>query len=758
MYDLFFMCPYAEMIKKKIADHEQQPRTTKELGERAREWTVCDQLSSGYLVRMGDLRQVAEYQKQWLKIEKQLGDIDQEGLTYGNLGDLLKNLGDFIQTRAYEWHHGLSILKEVMQSDGEGYTNGNLGITHQRIVELKQAIEHQKHRLSIVEELGKKAEKRTACGKIGNDHQRPGDFVIKKATEYHRRVLSLIKDVGEWAGEGAANGNPDNAYQSLCHFKQAIEHFKKRLSMEKELLQRDEEGAVYGDIGIAYRRLGNFKQAIEYHKQYLRIAKELGKQYTALQRVACGNLGNDYLCLGDFKQAIEYFKQDLSIAQELGERDGEGSAYGNLGTAYYELGDFEEAVECFKQFLDIAKELGKRDEEGCAYGNLGNTYRSLGDFKKAVEYQVKNLKIAKELGQRHAEGSAYNKIGDDYHCLGDLNEAIFYQMKALCIAEELGQKGIEADVCYSLGCIFESVGALHEALDFYRSSVKLCNDLRALVQPEDILKITFRNACHYAYTALWRTLVSLQKIEEALYVAEQGRAQALSDLMKLQYYSESPESIEAKDTIPNLSAGLFMHCPTVFMALESNTIYLWIIKGTETYFQKKTIEDATLLIQKALKEIGVGVHIKCENRSLDWPDRNETLTDDSCHEITDFQNSSLRLLFDSVISPIENKLEGDELIIVLQGQRVFILYFTFSALETLRCSLILVDIEIQKLWSFDLFCNCDPKVRNCCYTKACITRTRRKTSTSSWRHPGRHARRTSERLTGLAEKIIYKQQ
>ena len=218
---------------------------------------------------------------------------------------------------------------------------------------------------------------------------------------------------------------------------------------------------------------------------------------------------------------------------------------------------------------------------------------------------------------------------------------------------------------------------MQEALNYYRSSVKLCNGLRALVQPEDILKISFRNACHYAYSALWRTLVSLQKIKEALYVAEQGRAQALSDLIKLQYYSESPESIEAKDTIPNLSAGLFMHCPTVFMALESNTIYLWIIKGTETYFQKKTIEDATLLIQKALKEIGVGVHIKCENRSLDGPDRNETLTDDSCHEITDFENSSLRLLFNSIISPIENKLEGDELIIVPDGPLCLAPYAAF---------------------------------------------------------------------------------
>ena len=77
-----------------------------------------------------------------------------------------------------------------------------------------------------------------------------------------------------------------------------------------------------------------------------------------------------------------------------------------------------------------------------------------------------------------------------------------------------------------LGRDYELSGSLPEALDHYRSSVNVFDDMRALLQTEDVWKITFRNECKQAYAALWKTLVKLQKTDEALCAAEQGRAQA----------------------------------------------------------------------------------------------------------------------------------------------------------------------------------------------------------------------------------------
>ena len=106
------------------------------------------------------------------------------------------------------------------------------------------------------------------------------------------------------------------------------------------------------------------------------------------------------------------------------------------------------------------------------------------------------------------------------------------------------------DLYFSLGRDFELSGELHKALNYYQLSVDVFNEVRSLLQSEDTWKISFRNACQHSYTALWSTLLRLEMPEEALRVAEQGRAQALIELMKLQYGSESPapESLESKAT------------------------------------------------------------------------------------------------------------------------------------------------------------------------------------------------------------------
>ena len=69
--------------------------------------------------------------------------------------------------------------------------------------------------------------------------------------------------------------------------------------------------------------------------------------------------------------------------------------------------------------------------------------------------------------------------------------------------------------------------------------MKVYDCVRGL-QVEDNFKLSFRDMHQDAYTALCRTLVRLSKTDEALCAAEQGRAQALLDLMKLRFGLQSP--------------------------------------------------------------------------------------------------------------------------------------------------------------------------------------------------------------------------
>jgi len=543
-------------------------------------------------------------------------------------------------------------------------------------------MQYYKLHLSIAKAMGNRTEERRAYCNLGITSRRLGD--LKQAIEYHKQELCIAKEVADRAREGAAYGNLGNAYHSVGDFKQAIWHHKQDLSISIELVNRVGEGSAYGNLGNAYHRLGNFKHAVDYHQQRLSIMKELGNR--AGEGAAYGDLGNAYRRLGDSKLAIECHKQNLSIAKEVGDRVGEGAAYGNLGNAYDSLGQFEEAVEHHTKHLRIANDLEDRAGQGRAFCNLGNVHDALGDFEQAITYHEKYLAIAKEMGDSAGEGTAYGNLGDAFGGLSEHKQAIVYYEQYLRIAKEVGDQAGQALARYSLGLSFELLGSLRKAIAYYRSSVKLYNRMRALLFLEDEWKITFRSIHQHVYTALWTALLKIQDTDEALCAVEQGRAQALTDLINFQYGFRVPPSGSFAHT-ETLSYFLSdVSQLTVFVALESDTINFWVFcKGNGVQFRQKRIdnvpagEDAASLIQNLMKtafrENGIGFPVECENRSLDElrGDEGLLINTHSCQNSLYLQlhasdnNKPLRQLYDVIIRPFADLLEGNEIIIVPDG-------------------------------------------------------------------------------------------
>ena len=334
---------------------------------------------------------------------------------------------------------------------------------------------------------------------------------------------------------------------------------------------------------------------------------------------AYGNMGSAYHSLGNFKQSIEYHNQALTFVKLLGNRAEEGSCYGNLGNAYHRLGNFKQAIEYYNQHLTIAKEVESRAGEGRAYANLGNALQSLGNFKQAIEYHNQALTIAKEVGDRATEGNCYGNLGIDYQRLGDSKQAIEYHNQELTTAKEVGDSAEEGRAYHSLGRAFESSGSISEALNYYRSSVKIFEQTRALLQLEDAWKIDFRDLYQVVYTARWKTLLKNGETEEALYAAEQGRAQALMDILKNQYafVVDPSTSVEPNETISYMLKDLSTQ--TVLIALDKGFIKFWLLsKSKKIQFESMKLEQGSAtLMETVLKEIGADVGVQCENRSLE---------------------------------------------------------------------------------------------------------------------------------------------
>ena len=688
-----------------IECHKQELNIAKELDDKTKEGRAYGNLGLAHS-SLGEFKQAIEYHNQGLSIAREIGNKPEEGRAYGNLGEAYKGLGDIKEAIVYH-KRDLGISLKVRDKAEERRAYGNLGVAYNSLGDFKKAIEYLKQNLSIAKEVRDRAEEGRAYGNLGLAHRSRGDF--KQAIEYHKQGLDIAKEVKDRAEEGRAYGNLGLAYSSLGDFKEAIEYHKQGLSIAKEVGDRAEEARVYGNLGLVYRKLSDFQQAIEYHKQGLSIAKEVGDR--AEEGRSRGNLGLAYSSLSDFKQAIEHSQQELSIAITSGNKAGKGRAYGNLGVAYQGLGDFEQASEYHQNDLSISKEIGDKAEEARAYGNLalawqsqGDTRRSIkyhkdglsiakeigekaeegrlcgnigivcrmvGNLEEAIDYLNQDLNIAKEIGDKAEEGRVYGNLGDAYNSRSDFNQAIEYHKKALGVAKEVGDRDKEGGAFYSLGCIYERLGSLDEALPHYQSSVHVYNNMRVLLRSGDAWKISLRKKCKNAYTALWRTLVGLGKTDEAFYVAEQGRALALKDLMELRYDVECPhaELSDPKETIPRILSE--MSTPTLFFALESENINLWLLKGKEIHYEKKKIEDATLLMKRMFKEFDIYAPLRMGNNTLVEQRSHLTLFQKTGLELLESlhrKKDSLDNLFKSVIGPIENMLQGEEeLLIVPDG-------------------------------------------------------------------------------------------
>ena len=277
----------------------------------------------------------------------------------------------------------------------------------------------------------------------------------------------------------------------------------------------------------------------------------------------------------------------------------------------------------------------------------------LRNVQKSIEYSEKSLKIAKEVGDRFGEGMFYTNLGSAYQALGKFEGACKY----------------------------------------YRASVSVLDIVRASITREDALKISFRDLYRNAYSNLWQNLLKLGSIDEGLCAAEAGRAQTLVDILKKEYgFTESPSaSLEPKETIPYISNKL--STKTVFLGHRRNEITFWVIsKGSKIEFREKELEQGrveedavTVLLNTTLEKIGVGVRVKCENRSLDELNDDDDV-DNNNEEVEDRQEvpsqctiNALEPLHDAILSPIADLCQGNELIVVPDGP---LCLAPFSALST----------------------------------------------------------------------------
>ena len=260
--------------------------------------------------------------------------------------------------------------------------------------------------------------------------------------------------------------------------------------------------------------------------------------------------------------------------------------------------------------------------------------------------------------------------------MGDLKTAIGYHERHLKIAKELNDKLGQGLEYFNLGSDFECLDQVPVAIEYYQLSITLLNDIRDRLQLNDELKISLRDQYQRVFAALWGLKLADGKVTEALFSAEQGRAQGLKDLMALNYTFEANdfESVKENGTFCEVFSSFPLN--TIFIAIGKKEVIFWVCqKGEDVKVRKKQIislDEIKTVFQSLVNKIGSRDYVECEDRSLGCA-KDKRLAfesapqDDRQTQHLKLQEEALGTLYDTIIDPIQDLFSGSELVFIPEG-------------------------------------------------------------------------------------------
>ena len=510
-------------------------------------------------------------------------------------------------------------------------------------------------------------------------------------------------------------------YQKSLEFCQALSDAAER-SGDFEMVAY--AGMMQGNI--AYYR-GDYRAALVHLHESQRLAKEIGDK--GREAIGVNNAAAVYATAGDYEKAREYFEISLELAKRSGNTQAEVDALINVGSVHKQSARFEGALTNYREAVTLARDAGFRNQQSLALANMAEAFQDRGDLAEALSYYTKALEIAEEIQNRTIEAFVAGSLGSLSRDRGNYADAIAYFERELAIGEQTGEVQAIWEAEAGLGSTYEKKGELVSAIAHYAEAIARYDAVRESLAIES-MGSSFLEDKYEAYPSIVQLLAGQGELEEAFAYAEKYKAKGFLDILargQTLFETQLPEALrleldeirgELQESHAKLSSARSPDSTATIM-LEERITQLELRKSAlvdrvreehgEFYqlalsepldvssIQSKVLEPGQILVEYLMGEEKLSIFVvsRDELHYREVPvGRNELrqrlselsplFVDDEPRgrlfnsELADFSLPPARVLYETLLEPVEEWLpENAELIIVPDD---FLFYLPFEVL------------------------------------------------------------------------------
>ncbi|MGA3025974.1 MAG: CHAT domain-containing protein [Bryobacteraceae bacterium] len=378
---------------------------------------------------------------------------------------------------------------------------------------------------------------------------------------------------------------------------EALDELQQAARLAAELRDIPIQKQATRGIGNTLRQLGRYDEALRNLDEWFRLNRDGGGKEPEgpMMRVVCVL----YTEMGDLDKAESTCRGALGLARASGDRWLEAGTLFSLGSIMKDRSRPGEAISLLDQALKLADTLHATDLRAEILNSVGDAYLQSGDATEAAKCLNAAVELARSLQYRGVEAEATERLGRLESLRGSYAEAIPMLARASALYREHGDVPDKLkDVEYVWARAEQSLGHREEALSHYREAIALLERLEQFTVPTEMARAfpVAENRGIFEDAAV--LLVEMNRPDEALDIAESGRARAFLDALnesKIDLRSTLTASERAReDELTRKLSGLRNNPGALANALaELEAFYLNLRRSNPAYAQLRRPELAT---------------------------------------------------------------------------------------------------------------------------------------------------------------------